>query len=145
VLLKITCVVALVLTTTLIHAGFTALVLEWFRSIERRHRSPRGGLTRGAAIGGLVLLMLVAGYLESALWAGFYVMAGALPTFPEALYFSLVTFTSLGYGDITLGEEWRLASALEAGTGVIMFGWTTAIIVAAANRLYFRHHDEMDA
>lgn len=83
------------------------------------------------------MLMSLAAYLESALWAGFYVIVGALPTFSEAVYFSLVTFTTLGYGDVTLGEEWRMLAALEAANGIMMFGWTTAIIVAVSHRLLF--------
>ncbi len=45
---------------------------------------------------------------------------------------------TLGYGDITLGEEWGLLAAFQAATGLFMFGWSTAIIVAAVQRIYFR-------
>ena len=101
---------------------------------------------RGAVLGGLVILMSLAAYLESVLWASFYVFVGALPTFPEAVYFSLVTFTTLGYGDVTLGEEWRMLAALEAANGIMMFGWTTALIVAVFRRLLFdRAADDQQA
>jgi voltage-gated potassium channel Kch len=48
-----------------------------------------------------------------------------------------VTFTTLGYGDITLDEKWRVLGAFEAANGIIMFGWTTAIIAASAHHLFF--------
>ncbi len=64
--------------------------------------------------------------------------AGALPNFQDAIYFSLVTFTTLGYGDIVLAERWRVLAAFEAANGIIMFGWTTAIIVAAVQRIFLR-------
>ena len=92
----------------------------------------------------LVFLMSLVGYLESGLWAGFYVMVDALPTFEDAIYFSLVTFTTLGYGDITLDEKWRVLGAFEAANGIIMFGWTTALIAASAHRLFFEQRSDSD-
>jgi hypothetical protein len=82
-----------------------------------------------------VVSMLLVSCLESLLWAVAYLALGALRGFEEALYFSLVTFTTLGYGDRTLQEEWRILAALQAASGIIMFGWTTAIIVALIQRM----------
>ena len=130
---------SLVFGTVFVHTVCTVIALGSMRSLERRHWTLRSNLARGTALAGLVLLMAIAGLLESTLWAGFYWQVGALPEFGEALYFSLVTFTTLGYGDITLQGEWRLLSAFEAANGIIMFGWTTAIIVAVAQRLFFLH------
>jgi hypothetical protein len=129
--------VILVFGTVLIHAACTAGVIVWLRSLVRHHWALRSAVRRAAVLATLVFLMSLAGYLESGLWAGFYVMVGALPTFEDATYFSLVTFTTLGYGDITLDENWRVLAAFEAANGIIMFGWTTAIIAASAHRLFF--------
>lgn len=137
-LAKLACFAALVLVTALIHAAATSLVLERLRSLERGHWLLRSRFTRGLAIAALVLLLSLAVGVESAVWAVFFLGVGALPTLPDALYFSLVTFTSLGYGDVTIGDEWRLLAAGEAAIGVMMFGWATAIIVAVAHRLYLR-------
>jgi voltage-gated potassium channel Kch len=93
----------------------------------------------------LVLVMSMVGLLESGLWAGFYLMVDALPTLEDAIYFSLVTFTTLGYGDITLDERWRVLAAFEAANGIIMFGWTTAIIAATAHRIFFDQRPGGDA
>ncbi len=49
-----------------------------------------------------------------------------------------MTFTKLGYGDITLGEDWGLLAAFQAATGLFMFGWSTAIVIAAVQRIYFQ-------
>jgi hypothetical protein len=48
----------------------------------------------------------------------------------------MVTFTTLGYGDITLTESWRLLAAFEAANGSIMFGWTTALVVALLHSFF---------
>lgn len=135
-LLHIVYATALVFGTVFIHAGCTAAVLGWLHSIAARHWALRSYWARSAVVGALVFLMSLAAFLESALWAGLYVWVDALPTFQEALYFSLVTFTTLGYGDITLHEDWRMLGAFQAANGILMFGWTTALIVAVAQRVF---------
>ena len=52
-----------------------------------------------------------------------------------AHYFSTVTYTTLGYGDVTLEPAWRLLAAFQAANGTIMFGWTTAIVMAVIHRM----------
>lgn len=67
-------------------------------------------------------------------WAVAYVMLGAIGVFHDALYFSTVTFSTLGYGDIILSHDWRLFASLEGVNGFILIGWSTAYLVAAATR-----------
>lgn len=130
--------VCLVFATTLIHVACTLWAIHWIRSLEARRHVSRSAVVHAAFLGTLILGMSLAAFCESALWAALYVWVDALPNMNDALYFSLVTFTTLGYGDISLGPEWRLLSAFEAANGIILFGWTTAIIVAVLQRL-FRH------
>jgi hypothetical protein len=52
-----------------------------------------------------------------------------------ALYFSGVTYTTTGYGDLVLPSEWRLVGAVEALTGILMCGWSTGFFFAVANRM----------
>jgi hypothetical protein len=59
-----------------------------------------------------------------------------LATFEQAAYFSFVTFTTLGYGDITLSESWRLLSGIEALNGILLVGWTTAMIFTVVQRIW---------
>lgn len=134
---------ALVLATVFVHAGVTVAVIAWLHALVSHHWGLRSPLTRASVLGALVLVMSVVAVLESALWAGLYVWVGALPAFEEALYFSLVTFTTLGYGDVTLHEEWRMLGAFQAANGILMFGWTTALIVAVAQRVFL--HRGVDA
>ncbi len=58
-----------------------------------------------------------------------------LATFDKATYFSVVTFTTLGYGDFTrLEHDWRLLSGIEALIGVVLIGWTTALLFLIVQR-----------
>ena len=79
------------------------------------------------------VLFLILHLIEIMLWAITYrqlVAAGELKSFGEAFYFSIVTFTTLGYGDITLSEQWRILSGVEAVNGILLVGWTTALLFA---------------
>ena len=68
---------------------------------------------------------------------------GEFDSLEPALYFSTVTFTTLGYGDITLTEGWRLLSAFEAANGIILFGVSTAFVFAMIQKIYrSRMHED---
>jgi len=83
----------------------------------------------------MVLVMFFASLLEAGIWAAVYRAVGAIPDLETALYFSTVTFTMLGYGDVTLDASWRLLASIQAANGTIMFGWTTAIVMAVIHRM----------
>lgn len=79
--------------------------------------------------------------VEIWLYAVLYLQLEALRTFEEALYFSTVTFVTVGYGDVVLGKSWRLLSAIEAANGVILVAWSTAFLIAVTARLRALEHD----
>lgn len=54
----------------------------------------------------------------------------------EAIYFSTVTFATLGYGDIVIEGPWRLLSAIQAMSGLFVFGWSTALLFAVVQRIW---------
>ncbi len=59
-------------------------------------------------------------------------------TLEDAVYFSTVTFTTLGYGDIVLHDEWRVLSGIEAANGIVLLGWGTAFLFEIMQMLYPR-------
>jgi len=93
----------------------------------------------------VILLMFVALFLQVFIWAVVYLLLGAMAGMEQSLYFSMVTFTTLGYGDLVLPAQWSLLSAIEATNGIIMFGWTTAIVIAIVQRVYFSSIDTANA
>ncbi|GBF57414.1 hypothetical protein PbB2_01081 [Candidatus Phycosocius bacilliformis] len=68
----------------------------------------------------------------------------AFQDFETALYFSTVTFVSLGYGDVILPRDWRLVGAIEAANGVILLGWSTAFLITVIGRLRSLEHEWLD-
>lgn len=74
------------------------------------------------------------------IWAFAYRFLGVaeLMTLEDAVYFSTVSFTTLGYGDIVLKESWRVLSGIEAANGIILLGWSTAFLFDIMTILYPR-------
>ena len=91
---------------------------------------------------GTWLFILVAAWIvmmhlvEIVVWAVFYFADGAMPALQTAVYSSAVTYTTTGYGDLVLPPEWRLVGAIEALTGILMCGWSTAFFLTVGSRLY---------
>jgi hypothetical protein len=131
--------------TVLIHTlgliGVTRL-MEYVRRWFRLHRHEAG---RTVAMIATVLALFVVHGVEIWTWSLVYLAIGALSDLDSAAYFSLTTFATIGYGDLVLDEQWRLLSALEGISGLILIGWSTAYLVAAATRhgpLLFGAHFE---
>ena len=83
----------------------------------------------------VVLYASLAHLIEVALWAVLLIICGEFPDFGTAFYHSAVNYTSLGYGDVIMTPSWRLLGPLEAANGVLLFGLTTAMIIALIQRL----------
>ncbi|MFO7684450.1 MAG: potassium channel family protein [Desulfobacterales bacterium] len=126
--------------------GETGLVIVGDRSCGRNGPiiavHPQPCSHRGMAIAyeprvqSVVLMNLVA-IMEVLIWGAAYQAFDAIDGFEKAIYFSAVTFTTLGYGDVVLDGSRRLLSSLEVINGIIMFGWSTAIVIAALQSVYF--------
>jgi hypothetical protein len=81
-----------------------------------------------------VVILMVGHMLQVALWALVYHYAwGEFADFKSALYFSLASFTTMGANDLALPEH-RMIGALEAAAGMLMFGWSTALLVGVVQR-----------
>jgi hypothetical protein len=77
-----------------------------------------------------MLAMMVANVLQIALWGWLFVLLGEFEDLYPAIYHSAVNFTSLGYGDVVMNQEWKLLGPLEAANGVLMLSMTAAALTA---------------
>ena len=130
--------IGLVAVTVVIHATGTTL---WLYVLAHRLEPDAAFNVRRPLLIliSMVLVLLVLHTVEIAIWAFAYLQvlpAGQLGSFEEAMYFSFVTFTTLGYGDITLSEGFRIMSGIEALNGIILAGWTTALLFAVVQRTF---------
>jgi voltage-gated potassium channel Kch len=83
----------------------------------------------------LAAFMILCHSLEIAIWAAIYAWRGAMPDLQSSLYFSAVTYTTTGYGDLVLAPEWRLVGGIEALTGILMCGLSTGFFFAVVSRM----------
>ena len=72
--------------------------------------------------------LLAAHVLEVFVWSLAYSIVDAAPAGTNLVYFAFVNYATLGYGDVTPVEGWRLLGPLTAMNGALMFGWSTAVI-----------------
>jgi len=121
----------LMVLTTVIHTGGMLLAMH---IAQMKYQWQHLHVFR---IGFIILLMFFASLLEVLVWAVTFVLLNAIEKIDQALYFSMVTFTTLGYGDVVLDERWRLLGSFEAANGIILFGWTTAIVLYAVQHAYY--------
>lgn len=134
---------ALIAVTIWIHAAGT---LYWMRFLVARYTgsdgSWRADRTLLILLGSAVFLVTLH-VLEIFVWAIAYrqLVPDELTTLEQAAYFSFVTYTTLGYGDVTLAGNWRLLSGFEAINGILLAGWTTAILFAIVQRSWVRQRD----
>ena len=135
----------LVIITCTVHSAVTVFVIRLNRALHVDHRLIRTLLGRTSLVAGIVLLLFLAALIEATIWAWTYLRVGAIEGLEAALYFSMVTFTTLGYGDVVLDSDWRLLASFQAAIGIIMFGWTTAIIVALIQRMVQAQHTSTTA
>ena len=134
----------MVAITTMIQGMFMFAGVEHLRDhLSRSQTKSRLGSTLKIAV--FVLWLFLATILEIWTWATLYLVLGAIGSLEQALYFSTVTFTTLGFGDITLDETWRLLSSFEAANGLLMFGWSTALVFGAVQWVYERHRKPTDS
>jgi voltage-gated potassium channel len=129
---------ALIVVTVLIHAiGTTA----WVSYLGKKYVGdlPWSGRRAMLVLVNTALVVFALHALEIGIWAASYlalVPVNELASFEEAAYFSFVTFTTLGYGDISLSESYRLLSGIEALNGIILVGWTTAMIFSVVQHIW---------
>ena len=124
--------------TVIVHACALYILL---RFTEHPHFHLKGKLYKFHKMMLIIISVLgvfLATVIEIWLWAItlYFLDISDLPTFESALYFSTSTFTTVGYGDLVLSEDWRLLGSFESANGLLLFGWSTAFIFEITARLY---------
>ncbi len=134
-LIQLTLATVMVVITILIHgAGITALARGMRLEVdaaEAHHFS----LKRAMAILVIVLALFTLHGIEIWLYAAVYLVIGAVQNLEAAVYYSTITYASIGFGDSEMARPWRLVGAIEGINGVLLLGWSTAFFVTVVARL----------
>lgn len=134
----------LIAMTVAIHALGTIIylrILSRYRHYWKRHL---GLITALLSLSGIVGFLVVLHLLEITVWASYYHLQGLLPDFESAAYYSIATYTTVGYGDVVLPREWRLEGTAEALVGILMTAWSTALLYKVINKFHERVADHWD-
>ena len=134
VLIQISLGSLILIFCTLFQIGVIGWIVKWLRSSETFRR--RATVARGFRLAAIVLMpLLFAHTFHVYTWAFSVWLLGALPGYEEPIYFSLVTYATLGYGDVTLPKDFRIFGAMSAVNGILAFGLSTAFLVGLFSNL----------
>jgi len=81
-----------------------------------------------------VLVLMAAHVSEVMVWALAYWLVDAAPVGSSLVYFAFVNYTTLGYGDVLPVPDWQLLGPMTAMNGILLFGWSTAVIFEVMRR-----------
>lgn len=111
----------------MVHALATVGAISAARFVDRRCATwPRRRLM--SVMVTTVLVMMLAHIIEIVVWSLSYALIGVVPEGSDFLYFAFVNYTTLGYGDVIPVKTWQLLGPMAAMTGILMFGWSTAVL-----------------
>ena len=125
--------VAVSLCNIAIHAIVMAAVLRVARVASDRTTSYQT-LRLIVVMTATVSVLMAAHIAEVAAWSFAYAIVAAAPPGTDLIYFAFVNYTTLGYGDVTPLQRWSLLGPMTAMNGVLLFGWSTAVIFAVLQR-----------
>lgn len=127
--------------TVVLQALAIMALLNFLRRRMRLNKFHENLWVATGALSGGMLIVFVGHLLQVGLWALLFVGLGEFTSYAPAFYHSMVNFTSLGYGDLVMSEDWRLLGAMEAAGGILMFGVSTGVGLAVVTTLIQRRGD----
>jgi len=125
----------MIAATVFFHAVVIAATAAIFRATTSRVWGPMRFMRDSVMLTLLSLVLMAAHLIEIAGWAIMFVKIGAFDSMEPSLYFSASAYTTLGFGDVLLPNEWRLLGGAIAANGFLLFGLSAAFLFEIAARL----------
>jgi len=110
-----------------VHAMLMTVVVQVAQTAGRK-ATRRPSLRLTMVMIATVSVLMAAHASEVIVWSLAYAIVGAVPSNTDFVYFAFVNYTTLGYGDITPVARWQLLGPMTAMNGILLFGWSTAVI-----------------
>lgn len=126
--------------TVALHAMATSFIVYLLQKYAMVSHKRHGRRVRPVILGFTASALAVKHFADIMLWAVAYRHFAGVDQFEDfesAVYFSSVTYTSLGYGDIVLNPGWRIICGIEAMNGIMLFGWSAALLFVLVQRMWF--------
>ena len=112
--------------------NFSAWLITKRPELTQHHAMARYTMVLILAFFVLILLHLT----ETSIWAAFFLWRGLFPDFETSLYFSLGSYSTIGYGDVVLPQRWRMLGGIEGLSGVLLCGLSAAFVFALINSAF---------
>ncbi len=135
----------LIIATIVVEVLFIQLAIKSLRRWGARYLEARQLFRQIIVLSAATLWLLAALSLAIWIWAFAFWQMHIFDTLERALYFSMVAFTTLGFGDITLPQNWRLLSGMIAANGLVLFGLNTAFLIEILHRILSTHWRDNDS
>jgi len=116
-----------------VHSLFMAAVVRVGRRASARIRT-ESSVGLSSIMVAVIVSLMMAHTSEILLWSVVYKLIDAVPPDVQIVYFAFVNYTTLGYGDVIPVERWRLLGPMTAMNGILLFGWSTAVIFEILRR-----------
>jgi len=117
-----------------IQAVASVALIRLMRTISRRYVHKRKILSLLLVMMITAAVLTIAHLIQVGVWSLAYDALGAVTLVTDSYYLAFVNFTTLGYGDILPANEWRLLGPMTAANGMLLFGWSTALMFAVLSR-----------
>lgn len=135
----------MIIATVITHAILLDYLIQNVKTIGKNFAKIFGRLWKSSFISMVVLYVFISHIIQIWIWAILYLfVTDELKTFEEALYFSTSSFTTVGFGDLVLGTDWRMLSAIESANGFLLFGWSTAFIFEIIMQIYRKESKDLE-
>ena len=118
-----------------LQAAFTFWSVQFYMRQSGRMPTGRGLFAQVRPLLIVMIAMMLGNFVQIVIWGVLFISLGEFSELYEAVYHSAVNFTSLGYGDVVMSARWKLMGPLEAANGVLMFGMTSAALMAILQQL----------
>lgn len=126
----------LVSLCVVVHTFGLVLLADWLirhpAKVEPQFRISRYSRLLISVFAVITLLHLV----ETFIWAAFYDLWGHFSDLETSWYFSLGSYTTIGYGDVVLPAKWRLLGGIEGINGVLLCGLSAAFLFGIVNQMF---------
>jgi nucleoside recognition membrane protein YjiH len=128
--------------TVAVHASGIAVLI---RGLVRHHPSMSSAWLTIRMLLRMIWWLVLLHMVEISIWALFYLWRGCMPNAESAFYFSGVTYTTVGYGDMVLMKPWRMLAPIESLMGVLMCGLSTGYFFVVVSRIHQSRHEKAAA
>ncbi len=118
-----------------LQAAFTFWSVRFYMRQAGRMLPGRGLFAQVRPLLIAMIIMMLGNFVQIVIWGALFIGLGEFSELYEAVYHSAVNFSSLGYGDVVMSARWKLLGPLEAANGVLMFGMTSAALMAILQQL----------